>query len=896
MKTMRISWHAAAMVLALGTTFGPLLAVLCAVAAAEDPSRNAGGPAIVPGLVGQAFLIDSAEREFTFRTRDTFNPAQGTVEFWVQPQREIGAEDFEGVLYRTIDPVSTTQGLQVIFCGRGILVNSKSASGWDLHRVFPVRFAARSWHHVALTWNDSTCGFYIDGSRLDECPMKALTGCSPRTYVGAMGGRYLSMSAIDELRISNTPLSAEEIRRDFDAGQKHQPLTQVPGRTLFLQHCDALSRVTRHSLTAQFDVRPDSDKRLSVAGDAVDALGPTDWFQGQWPSDASIPEPQYPRFRVAPISAREPGITLTKIFPLDGDLGDPVATFSVETDNGVVPLYSGAESARIVYRVGNLLRLVDPSPPLQRTVEMIVVSHRQILLRIRLFGAAKSKIHLDLQWERDNAESEGHREGDLWVTPGGLGPCGFEFRPGCTPGETLVTAVYDASCLEQLRLEVQQARGQAARFDALWQELARPHAVEPFLIGNETAAQRDAVAALVNRVLRNARAGGDIRAPSLLEFFGPAWPNADGVSICFQPACRYTLWIEPSWWANSLRTLLDQQTPEGMVPQAVMRAGGIRDKTQIPNISPVLRDYYTFTGDREFLEYAYPRFKRWYAWLLANRDPTHEGIISMGDAKMSLYDSLCEYRDNSTTPTQPSFLDTCNPVTRTAEIGGRPEKVFLPDIVACQARMAEDLAFLAGELGRNDDTAYFTAEYHRVRDWANRILWDEPTQFYYPVVRATGEKVMKRSVTSFWLLWAGVPDKTRKDFLVAAMFDPKQFFTTIPLPQIALNDPSFNPKCGHWGDGYCWPMDGISAFDGLLRYEEWDRAAQLATQYDRGIFAAIEKSHQPNEYYHHSGRPAGCEEMGTAGCLPLVFRRYLRDYHAGNAPAQWLRFAPVPLR
>ena len=33
--------------------------------------------------------------------------------------------------------------------------------------------------------------------------------------------------------------------------------------------------------------------------------------------------------------------------------------------------------------------------------------------------------------------------------------------------------------------------------------------------------------------------------------------------------------------------------------------------------------------------------------------------------------------------------------------------------------------------------------------------------------------------------------------------------------------------------------------------------------------------------------------MGTAGCLPLVSQRYLRDYHAGRAK-EWQRFAPVP--
>ena len=114
---------------------------------------------------------------------------------------------------------------------------------------------------------------------------------------------------------------------------------------------------------------------------------------------------------------------------------------------------------------------------------------------------------------------------------------------------------------------------------------------------------------------------------------------------------------------------------------------------------------------------------------------------------------------------------------------------------------------MAGELGRKDDAAHFHAEYRRVRDWANHKLWDEKTRFYYPVVRATGKQLMVRSNAAFWLLWAGIPNKDQKDALVAAMFDPKQFFTTIPLPGVALNDPTFNPKCGHWGDGYCWPLD-----------------------------------------------------------------------------------------
>ena len=291
------------------------------------------------------------------------------------------------------------------------------------------------------------------------------------------------------------------------------------------------------------------------------------------------------------------------------------------------------------------------------------------------------------------------------------------------------------------------------------------------------------------------RTGGDIPSPSLVEFFGTWW-NGDGVWICFQPACRYSLWIEPSFWAGSMRALFDHQAPDGRVPQGVASYYYDTPLTQIPNISSVLHDYYVFTGDRAFLQYSYPKLKKWYEWFLAKRNPTGDSIIAVGDPTLDQYQALCEYKDNGTDPTSPTFQDVCNPLTRTIEIGGRPERVYLPDIVACQARMAEDLAMMAKELGLKEDAAHFTAEYRRIRDWANRTLWDEKTRFYYPVARKSGKKLMKRSNAAFWLLWAGIPNKDQKDALVAAMFDPKQFFTTIPLPMIALDDPSSIPSAG----------------------------------------------------------------------------------------------------
>ena len=650
----------------------------------------------------------------------------------------------------------------------------------------------------------------------------------------------------------------------------------------------------------ELDLRPDDALRITAEPSPLDALGQTDCYQAMWPTDATMPgadQKEFPQFRVEPVDGRKPGVALGKRLPMTPALEGllPEFRFFLRTAGQIVPLYSGGARAQIAHRVGNLLRLVDLAPPMARQTEMIFVSHRRVLLRFRLAQGAASTLCAEavLKSPDGGAFSAGPRA--VWTIENERGSHGLALQRSASAGEGLAVAVYDAPTPAALQVELDAGRAEAARFDSLWQQLARPHSLEPFLAGRETALERNLIAACVNRVLRNARGGGDIRTPSLLEFFGREWHTANAVWICFQPACRYALWIEPSLWANSMRTLFERQAPDGRVPQAVY-ANRAMGNSQIPNISPCLRDYYMFTRDRQFLADLYPRLKRWYEWWLAERNPTGDGIIAVGAGKQDLWTAICEYKDNHTDPAAPTFWDTCNPLTRTAEIAGRPDRVYLPDIVACQARMAEDLAFLAGELGRGDEATSFAAEYRRVRDWANRHLWDEKTRFYYPVVRATGQKLMKRSNVAFWLLWAGIPDERQKQALVAAMFDPQQFFTPIPLPMIALDDPSFNPKCGHWGDGYVWPIDVFHAFDGLLRYGEWDAAARLAEQFNRGVFKAIERTYQPKEYYHHSGRAAGNPIMGTAGCLPLTFQRYLRDHRQGKAQEEWVKFAPPAAR
>jgi hypothetical protein len=412
---------------------------------------------------------------------------------------------------------------------------------------------------------------------------------------------------------------------------------------------DAAACVASHVVSGVLEMRmkPSEKGGIKRVNAPLDATGSTGWFQGMWPTDPLMPSPKFPRFAVEPLSDCSAGMTVARQFPKARYLDEcfPVVNFSVNVDGHWGPLYRGAEGSQIAFRTENLLKLVDSAGAVARQIEMMVVTHRRILWRIRLAGEGTCSFRAELSAQDLGGDVTDAGNQPCWSVRNLRGRQAVKLLPGKNSGEVLAVAVYDAVSKEDLESELKEACVQVSEFDKLWSTLAGAHKVESFLIGTETPSERNLIAGMVNRVLRNQRQGGRIRTPSAVEFYGPEWGNADAVWIWFQPACRYALWIEPSFWAQSLRTLLDSQREDGFISQIVSQANA-SGHTQHPNIAMVARDYYVFTGDREFLKYAYPRLKKWYEWFLETRDKDGARIFVIGDPSYNLRTTIFEYRDN----------------------------------------------------------------------------------------------------------------------------------------------------------------------------------------------------------------------------------------------------------
>ena len=232
--------------------------------------------------------------------------------------------------------------------------------------------------------------------------MAPLASCFPWTYVGGVSlhlypWNYISLCAFDELRVSKVAFSGDEIRRDYEAGLKHEPLAQPAGTNAAVEPLRPITRIAAAFGRAQRRSAYNRPPTYHLEKEArpLDALGPTDWFHAQWPTDALIATPRYPSCHVAPIAAHEVGVTLRRDFPLVERVVEPAVTLSLETSAGKTPFYTGTDASQIAYRTGNLLKLVDTSAPVQRSLEMIVVTHRLILARIKLCGAEDCQLRLD---------------------------------------------------------------------------------------------------------------------------------------------------------------------------------------------------------------------------------------------------------------------------------------------------------------------------------------------------------------------------------------------------------------------------------------------------------------------------------------------------------------------
>jgi hypothetical protein len=228
-----------------------------------------------------------------------------------------------------------------------------------------------------------------------------------------------------------------------------------------------------------------------------------------------------------------------------------------------------------------------------------------------------------------------------------------------------------------------------------------------------------------------------------------------------------------------------------------------------------------------WLKAAYQPLRAYHSWLHDNRR-WENGLYAWAHAYESGVENAPRFGDRE----ERRLRDT--------------RRMAAPDLSTYLVIQCEALTEMARMLGEREDAAAFTAEANAIRSAMNAFLWDESEGYYFDRNIADGQFVRTRTIASLLPLWAGVPDERRAGVLLDHVLDPGGFNTLIPLPTVAIDDPTFERDM--WR-GPVWINTAFAVIEGMKRYGFNEAAADFAYRLCDGVYRTYGRTGRFYEFY-----------------------------------------------
>lgn len=298
--------------------------------------------------------------------------------------------------------------------------------------------------------------------------------------------------------------------------------------------------------------------------------------------------------------------------------------------------------------------------------------------------------------------------------------------------------------------------------------------------------------------------------------------------------------VDPLSALNSQRIYRERQYENGYINY---RTGAYLDEiiehngeltSSAPWYNWLNAELHRMTGDSAFLEEMYPSGKKYYEFVVNNRDKDGDGLCEWGGHAIleSVRDGRVAVWDEVGNPTHFESLD-----------------------LNCMLVMeAKSLEYMARQLGLSHEADKWKEDYMRRTELINRYFWDEENGFYYNVTREGNTFSFKDSndlkrdeIIGFIPLWAGIASPSQASRLVEKLTDEQYFWRPGGIPTLAANDSYYHPQ-GYW-NGPVWVQWNYLIVRGLLDYGYKPVARELTGRVTHGMNEVLRKTHNLWELY-----------------------------------------------
>jgi putative isomerase len=344
----------------------------------------------------------------------------------------------------------------------------------------------------------------------------------------------------------------------------------------------------------------------------------------------------------------------------------------------------------------------------------------------------------------------------------------------------------------------------------------------------------------------------------------------------------------------TIRTLLLAQTETGLVPNGLSGGGVTPDRSQPPIGSYAVWKVYQRYPDREMLEWAYPRLKRWHEWWFSDRgdgqprrDGNRDGLLEWGSDRGSRETSggrgfLMQARWESGMDDNPMWDDVLYDAhTYTMDL----DDVGLNSLYALDA---ECLAKLAALLGKEEDRRGFLADYEKIKERVREKMWNESDGIYENRFW-NGEFSKRLSPSSFYPMLAGIatPEQAKR-MVHEHLLNPNEFWGEYVVPTTPRNDPAFADQ--YYWRGSIWGPTNYLLYHAIDQYG-FDEVSLEFAKKSYALFMEDWKTNQhDDELYHAWGGSGGGDIHYTWGALLCLIPL---EQFADENPWDGLRFGAL---
>lgn len=295
--------------------------------------------------------------------------------------------------------------------------------------------------------------------------------------------------------------------------------------------------------------------------------------------------------------------------------------------------------------------------------------------------------------------------------------------------------------------------------------------------------------------------------------------------------------FDNSWAKQELLSLVSKQFENGLLPHMIYWVPnpkipiqwGKKDTstiTQPPIIADSVLQVYEKDKDTKFLNTIYPPLRKYYQYLLRERDARGKHLISIINPDESGEDNSPRFDIQlSLLPVHKlskNFQQRLKLVHQNLQCDFEStqcmKNFFWTKDLPFNAFMVKNLVTLskiAKILKKDSDYKYFIDEANAIKKAISKYMFEDG--LFWSVYEESYQKIKVKTWAIFIPLYGELLSRKQAEQLVDEhLLNKNEFWLKFPVPTVAKDEPSFNPE-GFWR-GPTWIATNWFIFKGLLNY------------------------------------------------------------------------------